>query len=647
MIPNAHELRKNAKRFGRRQPGGEQPLKPVKHRIKLRSDVPADILTEEDAEDPEAEVELNTWSSQAAYAKALEDQPDDAVGGAEAIDARHEQALQREEQFSVALGERKADGFQAGRFIEVKAKPALSKSGARSNIWHAALHGDVQTVEFLVQVRCVPASVRNHWGQTALHCAARNGHAAVLAVLLKYEGRTWMREQEGNTALHLCAYFGHTACAKLLLQYGASTTAINAFGHTPWDEAREQANVSGPRGDGPREVAEVIAHAMAEQPDGLRQIGHEDSRLPVAFRSYHWDDRGDPHSAPNAAFPGSAAEFPDEEDGFAGYGGKSSILKRLHGLLDELIFFDRASIPIAKAALAPALVTIPLLFIYRGDASDTVAELREVSWIGSGGTAHWSCCMPWQPAFIAVLVNLVPSCMLPMYVAPKLSHSCRIRVLPIWDSKLGYRHRTVGVWVVALALIFFATLLCCAASSLAAEHRIHYGFVHAWSLLLNYALLVAVRRVGAYMFEGQLPMVKERALIKPMWAARTLHALLSLVLPSLVLDNAAGTAPGSPPPLACCLQIDREPLSVYVNALTMAALADQASAVSCRIRRRSGSADGVSPVGGVLLRAGLRLLFDELRPLAALPAWVGVLGVPQDDRKHGTVTLLRRAILFS
>ena len=51
------------------------------------------------------------------------------------------------------------------------------------------------------------------------------------------------------------------------------------------------------------------------------------------------------------------------------------------------------------------------------DKSDTVAELREVSWIGSGGTAHWSCCMPWQPAFIAVLVNLVPSCMLPMYVA--------------------------------------------------------------------------------------------------------------------------------------------------------------------------------------------------------------------------------------
>ena len=158
---------------------------------------------------------------------------------------------------------------------------------------------------------------------------------------------------------------------------------------------------------------------------------------------------------------------------------------------------------------------------------------------------------------------------------------------------------------------------------------------------------LAVRRVGAYMFEGQLPMVKERALIKPMWAARTLHALLSLVLPSLVLDNAAGTAPGSPPPLACCLQIDREPLSVYINALTMSAPADQASAVSCRIRRRSGSADGVSPVGGVLLRAGLRLLFDELRPLAALPAWVGVLGVPQDDRKHGTVTLLRRAILFS
>jgi hypothetical protein len=562
-LSNAREIRKNRDKYKPHTVGDQSPVKRQLAKIPRRG-APPDILAE-DGEDPEAQVELNTWSSQAAYDKARADVPleQDQQG----IDSYHAALIDKEDElglghtFDLTQPKQHGDGFKSAMFMSVTAKPGISKAEAHSNIWLAALHGDVPTVEYLVQVRCVPASVRNHWGQTALHCAARNGHAAVLQVLLKHQGRTWLREHEGQTALHLAAYFGHTACVKLLLQYGASTTARNMFGQTPYREAREQANVSGPRGDGPREAAEVIAHAMAMQPDGLRQAAHEDPRITPAFRSYCWDELGEPGAISHSSFPGFAADFPDEEDGFGQYGGVSSILQRIHGQLDERVFFDRMTTPVALAALAPALATVPLLFLYRGEAADTEAKLAEVSWIGSGGTGHWSCCLPWQPAFLAVLVNAIPGSMLPMHVAPLLSHGCRVRLLPIWDRATkrhdGYRHRTLSVWIVGLAALLFASIMSCVASSLAVEHHIHYGWVYIWIMCANYLLLAGVRKAGEYFFQGQLPMMREKALLKPQWFVSTAHTLLALVLPSLFLTVAAGAHSNEPAPLSCCLQIDR------------------------------------------------------------------------------------------
>eukprot|EP01050_Picozoa_sp_SAG11_P035216 SAG11_NODE_12803_length_684_cov_1.297436_1_plen_198_part_01 len=150
----------------------------------------------------------------------------------------------------------------------MKGRSALrvGNSKVEGNLWNAAFHGDVETVEYLVNVRCVPPDVRNRWGQTALHCACREGRERVVMTLLKSGARVWLKEQDLCTPLHLAAFFGHTTCVQLLLQYGASVTALNAFGQTPLEEADGQARgVVGPRGDGPRKVAVLLKEALEVQ----------------------------------------------------------------------------------------------------------------------------------------------------------------------------------------------------------------------------------------------------------------------------------------------------------------------------------------------------------------------------------------------
>jgi len=55
-------------------------------------------------------------------------------------------------------------------------------------------------------------------GLTALHCAARNGHVATTAQLLKLNASLTSRTRRGLTALHLAVQGDHTQCVQLLTQ---------------------------------------------------------------------------------------------------------------------------------------------------------------------------------------------------------------------------------------------------------------------------------------------------------------------------------------------------------------------------------------------------------------------------------------------
>jgi ankyrin repeat protein len=55
-------------------------------------------------------------------------------------------------------------------------------------------------------------------GETALHCAAQCGHAAMASLLLSYSRvRVNEANSNGDTALHIAASKGHTSVVQVLL----------------------------------------------------------------------------------------------------------------------------------------------------------------------------------------------------------------------------------------------------------------------------------------------------------------------------------------------------------------------------------------------------------------------------------------------
>jgi len=64
-------------------------------------------------------------------------------------------------------------------------------------------------------------------GLTALHCAARNGHAATTAQLLRLNASVTSRTRRGLTALHLAVQGDHVQCVQLLTHAADVDDATN------------------------------------------------------------------------------------------------------------------------------------------------------------------------------------------------------------------------------------------------------------------------------------------------------------------------------------------------------------------------------------------------------------------------------------
>jgi ankyrin repeat protein len=73
--------------------------------------------------------------------------------------------------------------------------------------------------------------------RTALLMACRNGHAKIVALLMKHHASAGLPDTSGNTPLHHAAAYGWIECVKLLLEHGpqdeVSPSAENAWKATP------------------------------------------------------------------------------------------------------------------------------------------------------------------------------------------------------------------------------------------------------------------------------------------------------------------------------------------------------------------------------------------------------------------------------
>ena len=321
-----------------------------------------------------------------------------------------------------------------------------------------------------------------------LHCACREGHHRVTAALLKSGARVWLKEQDLCTALHLAAFFGHTDCVRLLLHYGASVTALNAFGQTPLDEANVQAQgVPGPGGGGPREVASILS--QAEELQAWERLEFENQGVPSdqAGRDA-WDEWDEPGEV-----------LPDDEDGLGGPWEISAIHNRLYGLADERLYYTAAGIAIGVAALLPALVSLPLLFFFRGDLSDDDGGPSDKTWRGSGGSGIWSCCIPWHPSFYVVVANVIPAGLLAIHLRSKVPYSNQIHQLSLRRAKhrtsgLGYISAVQSTWAM-LALLLAITNL----TNLIIATSVSVAVLHAIIIVENYCILAAVRKTANFL----------------------------------------------------------------------------------------------------------------------------------------------------
>eukprot|EP00966_Prymnesium_polylepis_P097512 2258976-Prymnesium_polylepis.2 len=104
-------------------------------------------------------------------------------------------------------------------------------SCSKGSLLHfAARHGNAPALKVLFERGVVDAVDAGEY--PALVMAARNGHAAAVALLLKHGAAIDASNKQGTTALILAAWQGHTAVVSLLLKNKASPKLEDANGWT-------------------------------------------------------------------------------------------------------------------------------------------------------------------------------------------------------------------------------------------------------------------------------------------------------------------------------------------------------------------------------------------------------------------------------
>jgi hypothetical protein len=100
----------------------------------------------------------------------------------------------------------------------------------RTQLHHCAINGLTTSVKRLLSIRNINVNVKDVYGETPLHWAAKNGHVEIARVLLQNGAEVNVRNNYGNTPLHYAAIHGHVDILHLLVENGADLEAQNNGG---------------------------------------------------------------------------------------------------------------------------------------------------------------------------------------------------------------------------------------------------------------------------------------------------------------------------------------------------------------------------------------------------------------------------------
>eukprot|EP01127_Copromyxa_protea_P010132 TRINITY_DN2448_c2_g1_i6.p1 TRINITY_DN2448_c2_g1~~TRINITY_DN2448_c2_g1_i6.p1 ORF type:complete len:119 (-),score=21.23 TRINITY_DN2448_c2_g1_i6:20-376(-) len=116
----------------------------------------------------------------------------------------------------------------------------MSKQAFGDLLGDAARNNDLAQVLHLLSTHPQNINMPNSRGQTALYCAAQQGHAGVIVELLCTQGVdvNFQVPDHLGTPLHTSGYNGHGEAVALLLVAGADLHLKNKIGLTAHQEAK-------------------------------------------------------------------------------------------------------------------------------------------------------------------------------------------------------------------------------------------------------------------------------------------------------------------------------------------------------------------------------------------------------------------------
>ena len=135
------------------------------------------------------------------------------------------------------------EAVEAGDLAQAQALLARDpyQTSIKDTFGEAALHraaamGRADLAEALLAHSAAVEPV-SHVGRTPLHLAAEGGHLAVAKALLEHRAKPSPMNGDGETPLHLAARHGHVDMVRLLLSRGADANAMGEFTGAPLHEA--------------------------------------------------------------------------------------------------------------------------------------------------------------------------------------------------------------------------------------------------------------------------------------------------------------------------------------------------------------------------------------------------------------------------
>ena len=105
------------------------------------------------------------------------------------------------------------------------------KKGLTPLYW-AAVNGQTELVKMLIDITDVNVNCTED-GDRALHVASRNGHIALMNLLLEQNADVNARKNTNATPVYVAAMYGHTDAVQLLLDNKADLNATRSTGSTP------------------------------------------------------------------------------------------------------------------------------------------------------------------------------------------------------------------------------------------------------------------------------------------------------------------------------------------------------------------------------------------------------------------------------